>query len=116
MIPMNGRRAITLRRRDGALAWDTNGDPVKSTPVDTPITGSVQPVGRDDVQQLPEGYRRDKWRKVFTDVLLHTLDQEGSIQADQLVIDGEVYTVMLVDDWSQFLLPHYESLVVREKE
>lgn len=117
MIPMLGRRALVLRRRAGAVAWDSNGAPVAPASADTAITGSVQPIGKDDVKRLPEGYRRDEWRKVFTETELHPLDQSSANPAgDQLVIDGKVYTVNMVDDWSTGPLPHYEAFVVREKE
>lgn len=118
MLPMLGRRAFTLRRYDagGDVTW-VDGEPVKPAAVDSVISGSVQPLTKDDVQRLPEGYRIDKWRKVFTDVRLHSLDQVGSIESDQLVIDGVVYTVNLTDPWVPVApLPHYESLVVRVKE
>ncbi len=115
-LPLLGKRPITLRRRSGAVTWNSRGEPVEPAPADTTIQASVQPIGKDDVQRLPEGYRRDEWRLVMTASELHPLDQDDDTAGDQLVIDGKVYTVNLVDDWSDFLLSHYEALVVRTKE
>ena len=99
------------------MTADSSGNLVTPAPVDTAVTGSVQPIGRDDVKRLPEGARRDEWRKVFIDTEVHALDQTSSSPTgDQFVIDTKVYDVVMVDDWSTGPLPHYDALCVRVKE
>lgn len=114
---MLGQRALTLRRRTGAVTWDSSGEPVSPASADTAITGSIQPLTKDDIQRLPEGYRIDQWRKVFTFTTLEPLDQTTQAAGDRLVIDGEVYTVNLIDPWGSVApIPHCEALCVRVKE
>jgi len=116
-FPMLGERPLTLRRRSGLVTWDSSGSPVTPSPVDSSITGSVQPLTKDDIKRLPEGYRIDKWRKVFTFTILEPLDQTTESIGDQIVIDGEVYTVNLIDPWGPVApIPHCEALCVRAKE
>lgn len=110
-----GERDVTRRRRTGGTR--TAGRWTPGSAVDTTIRGSVQPLGGRDRLVLPEGLRQSVGKKVYTAVRgdLRAADQATGLEGDEVVIDGEVYTVVHVDN-EHPLIGHDRAFLLRTKE
>lgn len=109
-----GERTHT-RRRYAADTW-VSGEAVRGSSTDTLFLGSVQPMRGKDREVLPEGIRSADLRKVYCDKgTLRTEDQQTGTKADEVVVDGVVYTVVHVDD-SHELIPHDRAYLQKKQE
>lgn len=109
-----GDRSLT-RRRYPAPTY-TAGRPVVGTPTDTTFMGSVQPTSGRDRHVLPEGLRHSDGRKIYCDRgTLRVDDQHTGDKADEVVIDGAVFTVVHVDS-DHPLLAHDRAYLLRNQE
>lgn len=109
-----GERSLT-RRRYAAPTW-TAGRPVAGSSSDTAFLGSVQPLRGRDRHVLPDGIRASDGRKVYCDRgTLRVDDQHTGDAADEVVIDGDVFTVVHVDS-DHPLLEHDRAYLVRNQE
>ena len=66
------------------------------------IHASVQPIGRTDLLQLPEGMREDGAIKLYTEIELFTVRQSEAKVPDRFDYRGATYEVSLIDDWKDF--------------
>lgn len=113
---MSGRLGDRLhtRRRYAPDTW-VDGEPVRGVATDDPFLGSVQPLRGRDRENLPEGIRSADLRKVYCDrYTLRTEDAAGE-KADEVVVDGVVYTVVHVDD-SHELIEHDRAYLQKKPE
>jgi hypothetical protein len=109
-----GETTLT-RRRTAAPTW-TDGRAVAGATADTSFQGSVQPLGGQDRQVLPEGLRQRDGRKVYcARGTLRTDDQHAGVPADQVLISGTAFTVVHVDA-DHPLLEHDRAYLVRGQE
>jgi hypothetical protein len=109
-----GERTHTRRR----YAADTlvSGRKVAGLATDSTFLGSVQPAPEKDRQVLPEGLRSRDVRKVYCDKgTLRTEDQHAGTKADEVVVDGAVFTVAHTDD-SHEEISHQKAILVRKQE
>ena len=109
-----GSESVTLRRQSGSPTLGADRRFSVST-ADTTISASVQPLGEQEMQRLPEGFRKRQPRRIYTTSELRTVDQHGSTVADQVVIDGVVYQVQSVTR-HRSVIPHYRGLLLRLQE
>jgi hypothetical protein len=80
------------------------------------VFGSIQPDSGETVQSLLEGKRVSSIYRIFTDVKLQEADPLNKVTGDIVKINGQDYEVIQVQSWQNGLIPHYESVVIREKE
>ena len=109
-----GDREHTRRR----YAADTyvDGRVVAGASADSPFQGSVQPLRERDRQVLPEGLRSGDLRKVYCDRnTLRTENQHTGEKADEVLVDGVVYTVVHTDDAHE-LIEHQRAYLTRKQE
>ena len=83
------------------------------------ISGSLQPIGSRDIKMLDEGERIQDHYFFFSDQAL-TINNDKSFQdSDVVIINGETYRVVGVEEWSQQAgftgidLPHFRTLLKR---
>lgn len=75
----------------------------KLTPQRIPnVIGGVQPAGSLDLQRLPEGSNLRGAVAVWTKYILTDGQLSEDLTADQIEWNGHLYTVMSVEDFSQF--------------
>jgi hypothetical protein len=109
-----GDRALT-RRRFGAPTY-TAGRPSSPSYTDSTFQGSLQPMRGKDRQVLPEGLRQRDGRKVYCDRnQLRVDDQDDGTLADQVLVDGQAFTVVHVDS-DHPLIEHDHVLILRTQE
>ena len=91
---LNGwMKRITLQKRTQSV--DTYGD-VTFTNVDFSFMGTIQPLSPKQIELKPEGQRAWTWLQIHM--------QTGSFKLnvnDQIVINGTIYKVMALKDYSQ---------------
>ena len=82
------------------------------------IQCSLQPFKGIAQKVLPDGYKADDARLVYTQTKLNTTSQFTKVQADETQIDGLTYECFLVEDWNQFNLStdHYRCIFVRKDQ
>ena len=106
------RKSVTIRRKStGAYInykWVED-----TTPVDIIIQASVQPVGANEMQQLPEGRRTNETFKMYTDIKLRTVDEQNP---DDLFIDGERFEVISVASYQSNVINHYKIIIQKTSE
>lgn len=85
---------IDLIRRRETQGGYVNGYWVPGETVDTPIKGSLQPAGGDDLQALPEGRRTSTTLKLYTRSEI-SLGGDG-IGPDRIVDGNEEYEAVTV--------------------
>lgn len=109
---MLGAIPITLTTRAAgsyvAGVW-TPGEATTST-----ILGSPQPLTGRQREKLPEGLRTKQTLRLFTTAVLSPLSIAGPTACDQVTIDGRLYDVDVLSDWSKHAAPtaHREYLLI----
>jgi hypothetical protein len=63
------------------------------------IVASIQPLSGKDLQQLPEGMRTERTKKIYTQTELFTAEVSASTVPDRLSYDGVDYLVSRSFDW-----------------
>lgn len=76
------------------------------------VIGSVQPASGLDLQRLPEGSNLRGSVAVWTEYRLTDGDRSETLAADQVDWNGHLYTVMTVEDFSQFGSGHIKAICV----
>ncbi len=107
-----GASSYTLRRfAAGTVVGGRYTDGAVTT---STVQASVQPTTGRDVAHLEEGQRQAVELKAYTQTLLRPTDQAATpkVQADELVIDGEAYEVVEVQQ-QRSIIPHYRVLLMR---
>jgi hypothetical protein len=64
------------------------------------IQCSIQPLGKNLVKMLPEGYTKIDSRTVRTTSILRTTSQFTELSADETEIDGLTYRCFARDPWN----------------
>jgi hypothetical protein len=79
------------------------------------ITASVQPMDENKIQVTPDNLTRLRSMvQVYSVEPLLAADKAIGQKADELEIDGEVYTVDSPSNWKHRTLQHYESVAIRK--
>lgn len=101
-----------VERASGGTYVD--GHHVPAAPVLFTIAASVQPVGKTQMQLLPEGQRATDLRQLWTDTELFTRDANQA--PDVIRIEGERFYVLNVAEYfSNYNAPsHYSVVICRE--
>ncbi len=109
---------LTLSRVTGASSVDEQTgtmSPVART--DIPITGTIQPLSGNDQSILPEGYRVDEARVLYSSADVKTVDQYNATEADRIIIDAIVYQAQTVfPRRPRSLIRHTKTLLLRLRE
>ena len=91
---LNGwMKSITLQKRTQSV--DTYGD-VTFTNVDFTFVGTVQPLSPKQIELKPEGQRAWTWLQIHMQAGRFRLNVN-----DQIVINGVIFKVMALKDYSQ---------------
>lgn len=91
---LNGwMKAITIQKRTQSV--DTYGD-VTYTNVDFTFMGTVQPLSPKQIELKPEGQRAWTWLQIHMQT-----GNFGLNVNDQIVINGVIFKVMALKDYSQ---------------
>lgn len=91
-----------------------NREWVKGDPTQIEIWANIQPAKWNEVQQMPESDRTNKWCKLFTGSCIRT-KREGtdSHDADRFYWQGDLFEIRKVQHWSMGVLDHFEAMAVR---
>ena len=109
---------LTLSRVTGASAVDEEtGIMPAITRVDTAISGTIQPLSGNDQSILPEGYRADEARVLYSTASVKTVSQYDATEADRIVLDSITYQAQTVfPRRPRSLIPHTKTLLLRMRE
>lgn len=107
---MSGLRNFSLVVTRPTAGTFVAGLYVAGAPTTFNITASVQPLRAREMEMLPEGRRSSAAFRVYTDVLLRTVNQENP---DRVTLFGEVYEVLSVEPWQNQILNHYKAVLVK---
>lgn len=81
------------------------------------ILASIQPLTSDQTDTTPENLvRMSSLVRVFSQEKLLVSDKTALQKADEIEIDGEVFTVESVADWRHRKLQHFEAIAARNKQ
>lgn len=75
------------------------------------ITGSIQPVGGRELEDLPEGQSGTEVRVIYTTTELFT--RTPANESDYVTLDGEDWYVYRVERWQAFGGTHWVAYVSR---
>lgn len=89
----------------------SDGRLVQPTSETFPIVAVEQPVTGRDLQVLPEGWRGEESRNLYTTTLLRTVNQDGS--PDTVTIGTQAWVAINIKRWLAFRGVHYIVLVSR---
>lgn len=79
------------------------------------FSGSVQPLGGEDIRVTPEGVTDNKVAiKIITTEKLYVNDQKSGQKADDLEIEGTVYQVDVVVPLPFLDIGHYEVIAIKD--
>jgi hypothetical protein len=108
--------SVCVRRRFAPTVY-VEGLPVVGAYTDTPLVGSVQPLEEEDREVLPEGVRIEDTRKIYIEArgAVRTDSQHDQLKADEVLIDGERFTVFRVQSCHP-LIPHTKAFLQRCQE
>jgi hypothetical protein len=100
-------QTVTLGRKTGF--WDSGRYVLQGDPSST-FQANVQPLRGDELQRLPEAYRKQGAIVLFTLTELRT----GTVDtvADRVVYDGDEYEIFTVEKWRQ----HYRYIATRAQQ
>jgi hypothetical protein len=115
MIPHPREHFATFTRRRNAAGGSYPGGRWSGVGTsDEDILASVQPVSGRDLLRLPEGLRTRDTLAIITDDDLRTANETSGVEADRLVVNGEEWEVVAVDDWTTVpQLGHRDCLAQR---
>lgn len=105
-----------LVRRRFVAGTFTAGRHTGGSSTDTTFTGSLQPLSGRDREVLPEGTRITDSRKIYVDPgTLRTDNQYTGDAADHVIIDGDAFVVVHVDEPHPLIL-HDRVYIERVQE
>lgn len=76
---------------------------------DTETSLNVQPLSKDELLALPEGERRTKRLKAYSDFTFTTADQSSGKRGDWLFYNGHWYECVSSIGWDHTMLSHCKS-------
>lgn len=88
--------ASTIAVRSRATGAYVEGRWQGGAPETSDIAIAEQPVGGDELQQVPEGERTEEMRMVWTRSDLRTASADGELPADTLIFGGKTWKVITV--------------------
>lgn len=95
--------------------WQAGGEMEKIT-----IKATVQPLGMDEVDTLPEGDRAMHAVKIFTDTELFPSKQAAAgrtaLEADQLVYRERLYKIVACEAYQSGVINHFKAYAKEEEE
>jgi hypothetical protein len=102
--------------RYGSYTFDDEGNNVLGDPETISIRCNIQPFREGDQSVLmPDGTLIKGGQIVRTTTLLRTIDSEGTIAADECVIDGYEYICFWMENWNRYLSQkHYKYIFIRK--
>lgn len=77
---------------------------------------SLQPVTDNDLNKLPDSYKRTNVLKLYTNTFLKVIDEDAGTEADFVCIDGFNFQVQIVENWREGNNAHYKVLAVKEEK
>lgn len=83
---------------------------------DDEVALNVQPLSADEIQALPEGERRIKRLKAYSDFIFTTADQSTGRRGDWLLYYGHWYECVSSLGWDHTILSHCKSEFVEVPE
>jgi len=111
--PSDHFATFTRKRRAGGSYVDGRWVDGAAEP-DVDLVASVQPVSGRDLLRLPEGLRTRDTIAVITNGELRTANETAGLQADRLVVGGEEWEIVALDDWTTIpQLSHRDCLAQR---
>jgi hypothetical protein len=91
-----------------------NGRYVMPEPEEVSIMANLQPAKWNEVQQMPESDRTNKWCKVFSKSPMRTKKEgDDGYNADRFYWQDDLYEVRKTKCWDMGILDHYEVMAVR---
>jgi hypothetical protein len=109
-------RTFTARRPDAPGSWVKGRWVVSGSETPLTVTGTFQPETGDRFKTLLEGRRVTSMGLLITDSELFIEDAKAGTNGDIVVVDGLDYLVLGKENWDNGILPHFEYLLIREKE
>lgn len=106
-LTQGGPYTVT-RTTNGALV---KGKAQAGTPSTFSVAGSLQSVTGRELQAMPESYRGDEVRVLYTLTELRTVSE--TYQADKVTIAGETWLVIRVEVFPAFGDTHYRVYLAR---
>jgi hypothetical protein len=105
-----GRALDVIRRLPPDVAYGR----VQSAPAEKIVKcmASIQPLTSRELEYLPEGLRNKGAVRVFSDMLLLTIDSSEHRLADRFYDNGALWEVYKADDWGS-VAGYYASTAVR---
>lgn len=105
--------------RDNASPTKVKGTFVDAATTSTSFTGSIQPMDREDLENLTEGQKSRDPRIIYTETLLRTVDKKNKLGADTVNWNGYNYEVIAVEnliEWDGGDLAHYAVSIIRKDQ
>lgn len=98
--------------KDTSQVFSNAGNTIEYTPFIIEAA-SIQPVSGWTMQSLPEGYRSKAQYTFWTKTDIISLKQGTDNLSDQILIDGEWYSIFTRGDWTRTsFLPHTECIAI----
>lgn len=113
---------VIQRYEEGGGYLDDQGNWQPANKVDIPMTGNILPYRETDIidgnRAEPQKYGFDSQdiRRVFTDQLTKTVKRETQQEADEIIVDGDVYVCFRIYNYLNVplvSLRHCESIFVK---
>lgn len=108
------RKTIAVKRYAAPAQDPATGDWIEGAESTFDILCSVQPLGRSEVEFLPEGRREEHAYKIYTNSTLQTLD--SNTNPDKITIGGIDYELYSRLPWSNSIITHNKYLALKVKE
>lgn len=108
------RRPLTVTREQPGQYVDGIWQPGTSETLTARC--SVQPIGVNDMDLLPEGRRDRQAFALYGKTELRMADDNAETNADRVEIDGAMFEVVHVELWKNGIINHCRALVTKEAE
>ena len=109
------RQPLTVTRDGGEGEW-VNGIWQPGAPTTLTARCSVQPSNQNDMEMLPEGRRDRQAFTLYGRTELKMADDNAETNADRVEIYGDMFEVTHVERWTNGIINHFKSIVVKEAE
>ena len=103
----------TIRRFEQGV-WKDDGRYSRGDFTEFDVDASVQPTTGNMVKQLPEHRRSAESYVIFLEERLFISDEKNQTASDIFFYKGKCFEVMIVKDWADTDIPHYECIIVKE--
>lgn len=105
------RRPLTVTRETYKQFDNELQGYIAGTTTQFQIKASVQPIPAEKAELMPEGFRTEDGKILYTDTELIPSEVSG-YQPDRVEIKGKDYIVLRVSEWENNIINHYEVMVV----